>query len=110
MIRPGRPIRSVAEHRRQPIEVRLRALGALDPVLLGIAALAVQVGVGQFGEEAAGVEAHELAEALLGGGVAQRELFLGAGDADVEQAALLVEAAFLDAALVRQVAVLAADR
>ena len=39
----------------------------------------------------------------------QPQLLLGAGDADVEQAAFLVEAAFLQRHLVRQRAVLAAD-
>ena len=50
-----------------------------------------------------------LAPALGLGACDSTQPFLGAGDADVEQPAFLVQAAFLDAGLVRQVAVLAAD-
>ena len=49
------------------------------------------------------------APALDLGAVRQVQAFLGAGDADVHQAALFLEPAFVDAGLVRQVAVLAAD-
>ena len=51
-----------------------------------------------------------LAPALGLARMRELQLLLGAGDADVEQAALLVEAAFLERRLVRQVAVLARRR
>src|SRR3546814_4677367 len=50
-----------------------------------------------------------LAPALRLPRMRQPQRFLGTGDADVEQAPLFVQAAFLDAGLVRQVAVLRSE-
>src|SRR3546814_11944918 len=60
-------------------------------------------------EEAAGCKPQLRSPALRLARVRQPQLFLGAGDADVEQAPLLVQAALVEAGLVRQGAVLDAD-
>src|SRR5690606_19581584 len=62
-----------------------------------------------FIEEPAGLEPQHLAPLLRPHRVRQPQPLLGAGDPDVQQPALLVDAAFLDAGLVRQRAVLDAD-
>src|SRR3546814_18334668 len=60
-------------------------------------------------EEAAGCKPQLRSPALRLARVRQPQLFLGAGDADVEQAPLLVQAALVEAGLVRPGAVLAPD-
>ena len=78
-------------------------------ILLGVPSGPVQIVGRQLGEEAARLVGDDLAEALAPFGVRQRQLLLRARDADVEQAALFLDAPLLDAALVRQCRVVDAD-
>src|SRR6187455_2449605 len=82
---------AAADQRGDAIEVRAGALVPLALVALGVASVPVEVGLGQLGEEAARLLAHDFAEALLGLGVRQRQAAARTGDAHVEQAPLLLE-------------------
>ncbi len=63
----------------------------------------------EFGDEAAGLAGDDLAPFEASGAVGEGELVLGAGDADVEEAAFFIAGAFGDAAGVGEDAFFEAD-
>src|SRR5690606_21543356 len=103
------PARSAFQHRPDRGEADVGAFLPARCVGDRVGAVALQLRGGQFVEEAAGREPQLRAPALRFARVRQPQLLLGAGDADVEQAPLLVQAPFVEAGLVRQRAVLHAD-
>src|SRR5690349_858110 len=103
--RLGRVPEQLPDRRKASAGALLLAFGVGDRV----GAVALQLGGRQFVQEPARRQPQLLAPALDFLRVRQPQRALGAGDADVEQAPLLVQPALLDAGLVRQVAVVHAD-
>src|SRR5512139_1636689 len=96
----------LAEHRFQRGQaVAAVGLGCGVGRLLGLAHV-----VAQLLDEPRRVAGHRFARALAARAVRQRERFSRAGDADVHQAALLLQPAFVDRVAVRQDVLLDADQ
>ena len=65
-------------------------------VLFGVAPVPVQIGLRQFGEEAAGFIGLDFAVTARSRGVAQAQALLGARDSDIQQPALFLDPALFD--------------
>ena len=91
-------LEQVVHAREEIIEVIARHLGVLDFIEGSV----VEVLVIEFADEGGGLAAGFLAPFHANGAVGERKGFLGAGDADVEQAAFLVLGALGDGAAVRE--------
>src|SRR5690606_7351450 len=100
---------SAAQQLADRREARVRPFRLAFGIGDRIRAIALHFGRGQLVEEAARCQPQLFAPALRLARVREPQRLLGPGDADIEQAPLLVEAALLEAGLVRQVAVLQAD-